>query len=201
MGWYSHAGQFARHGPQRDLCRLCYEPGVRTFQELGVRIHRYSDYLTAEERTQSARWASTVPLSAIAAYRLNGLAVGDHALAGALRFYGCATIEHEPHSEAVLRRYFHAALLTVFATRRLLATHTFRTAVFHHGLYVPHGLVGEVCRERGVPAVNWGATYRQQCFLFSHDDTYHHTLMSESPAAWEELDWTAAMETGTCQRV
>lgn len=193
-GWYPRPERFARHGPQQDLCRLCYEPGAETFRALGVQIHRYSDYLTAEERAQAAQCAAAVALDAIASYRFDDLAVGEHALAGALRFYGCATIDHEPHAEAVLRRYLHAALLTVFATRRLLAAYPFRTAVFHHGLYVPHGLIGEVCRQMGVPVVNWGATYRQQCFIFSHDDTYHHTLMNEPTETWEDLPWTAEME-------
>ena len=55
----------------------------------------------------------------------------------------------------------------------------YEVAVFHHGIYVPQGLIGECCREAGVRVVNWNPAYRKQCFIFSHGDTYHHTLMTE----------------------
>jgi hypothetical protein len=182
-----------KHGPSQDLCHTCYEPGAATFRALGVRIHRYSDYLTAEDRARAARTAAALPAAELATYRYQDYAVGEHALAGALRFFGRATLAGERYGEAVLRRYVHAALLTVSALQRLLAQVPVTSAVFHHGLYVPHGLIGEVCRREGVPVVNWGATYRQQCFIFSHDDTYHHTMLTEPVATWDALPWTPAM--------
>jgi hypothetical protein len=45
--------------------------------------------------------------------------------------------------------------------------------------------------------VNWNTAYRKQCFIFSHDDTYHHTLMHEPVAVWEHLPWTPEMERAT----
>lgn len=192
--WYSGVKQFVRSGPGGYMCRTCYAPGVGTFEPLGVHVHRYSDYLSDSDREQAAAFANNIPLAEISSCRFGGLAVGEHALAGTLRFFGRASIDQEPHAEPVLRRYVHAAALTVLATRRLLSTVKFRSAVFHHGLYVPHGLLGEVCREAEVPVVNWGATYRQQCFIFSHGDTYHHTMMQEPTEEWEQMPWTSAME-------
>ena len=191
--WYPRLGQFVKHGPQQDLCYMCYEPGAATFRALGVRIHRYSEYLTEEDRALAARVAAALPAGELATCRHQDYAVGEHALAGALRFFGRASLDGERHGEAVLRRYVHAALLTVLAMRRLLAAVPVHSAVFHHGLYVPHGLIGEVCRQAGVPVVNWGATYRQQCFIFSHGDTYHHTMLDEPTAVWETMPWTPEM--------
>jgi hypothetical protein len=37
--------------------------------------------------------------------------------------------------------------------------------------------------------------YRKRRFIFSHDDTYHHTLLSEPKEHWENLQLTAAQET------
>src|SRR5262249_10151270 len=31
-------------------------------------------------------------------------------------------------------------------------------------------------------------------FIFSHGDTYHHTLLDEPPATWENMTWTPALE-------
>ncbi len=74
--------------------------------------------------------------------------IGEHALAGALRFYGRGALEGEPLGEAVLRRYFNAALLSGFATRRLMNTFEFTCVSVLHGIYVPEGLIGEVARQQ-----------------------------------------------------
>jgi hypothetical protein len=194
IGAFPRLERLARHGPQRDLCRHCYPPAAKVFATLGFTLHRYGDLLTAAERSEAERLAHVIPLEGIAAYRLDGMAVGEHALAGALRFFARADLDHEPQSEAILRRYFEAALLTVFALQRLLARHRFECAVFHHGIYVPQGLIGEAARRAGVRVVNWNPAYRKKCFIFSHGDTYHHTLMSEPVEQWETIPWGPDLE-------
>jgi predicted nucleic acid-binding protein len=192
--WYPDQQQFVRHGPSRDLCHACYAPGAAMYHSLGLPVHTYGSQVTPEESAAAAHTAATVPVEEIAGYRLEGLAVGEHALAGTLRFFARATLETEPHAQAVLRRYFHAALLTVAATRRLVRNRGYRVVVLHHGIYVPQGLIGEVCRREGVRVVTWNPAYRKHRFVFSHDDTYHHTLMNEPAETWEDLPWTAEME-------
>ena len=36
--------------------------------------------------------------------------------------------------------------------------------------------------------------YRKRRFIFSHDDTYHHTLMSEPREHWENMELSATQE-------
>ena len=59
---------------------------------------------------------------------------------------------------------------------------------------MPQGVLGEVCRSLGVRVANWNPAYRTSCFIFSHGDTYHHTLMAEPTEAWEDMPWTPEME-------
>jgi hypothetical protein len=120
---------------------------------------------------------------------MDGLKVGEHARAGALRYYTRGDLADEPRGEEVLRRYLEAAILSVRAYRRLLSQQRYDVALFHHGLYVPQGLVGEVCREAGVRVVNWVVAYRNNSFILSEGDTYHHTLMTEPAAEWREMAW------------
>ena len=94
----------------------------------------------------------------------------------------------------MLRRYLEASLLMADAARRLLREQGIERAVFNHGLYVPQGVLGEVCRGMDIPIANWNPAYRTSCFIFSHGDTYHHTLMAEPTSAWEDMPWTEAME-------
>jgi hypothetical protein len=123
------------------------------------------------------------------------VAVGEHALANALHFYARGNLDGEAHAEAILRRYFLASMLSMYETRRLLNTYSFACASFTHGVYVPYGLYAAVARKQGVRVVTWATAYRKRTFVFSHDDTYHHTMLSEPAAHWENMPWTPEMET------
>jgi hypothetical protein len=191
---YDDLTEFAASGPQ-NLCGRCFDVGIRSIEALQLTTHRHSAYVTPEEYRRAEDLSRTIDLDAIRDYRLNGMAVGEHAYAGALRFFAKGNLDDEPQAEGVVRRFFHAALVTVAALNRLLDKLAFDSALFFHGIYVPEGLIGEVARRKGVHVVNWLNAYRQQCFIFSHDDTYHHTMMSEPTALWEDMQWTPAVET------
>jgi len=186
--------RFCADGPQKSLCRDCYRPGRKAYQGLGINVLAYGEFLDEEERLQAAEVASSLPYSEIERYVLDGMKLGEHAMAGALRFFACATLEEERRGEQVLRRYLEAALLTAFALRKIIAGGGYEVVVFHHGIYVPQGIVGEVARRLGVRVVNWNPAYRRDCFIFSHGDTYHHTLMTEPVSAWENMPWDAQHE-------
>jgi hypothetical protein len=192
-GYYPSTKRFVRQGP-RDLCGSCFAPASAQYGALGFPVHRLSQQLTVADQELARQLAMETPLAAIPEFTLDELAVGEHALAGTLRFFARADLRDEPDGEPILRRYFHAAILSAVGTRRLVEREQFAAAVFHHGIYVPQGLVGEVCRRAGVRVINWNAAYRKQSFIFSHCDTYHHTLLDEPTAVWEGMPWTATME-------
>lgn len=192
--FYPNDNFFVKNGPQKDLCQDCFPFAQRLLQPLGLIIHRYSDFLSNADYQKAEAIGNNIPIDEIEAYTFAGVAVGEQALAGALRFYARASLIEEPNGEAVLRRYFKAALLTTWATRRLLQKFTFECAVFNHGIYVPQGVIGEVARSCKIRVVNWNPAYRKQCFIFTHDDTYHHQLMSEPVSYWENIDWTFERE-------
>ena len=184
---------FAAEGPQGSTCAGCYVSGRALFNSLGVPVHLLSDLVSEEESTRARSMAATVPIDDIAGYTLDGLNVGEHALAGALRFYARGTLDGSA-SEAVLRRYFEAGLLTAFAMTRLFERTPFAAACFNHGIYIPHGVIGDVARKHRVRVANWNPAYRKQTFIFSHGDTYHRTLMDEPVSEWDGLPWTPDRE-------
>jgi hypothetical protein len=155
------------------------------YDQLGLRLHRYGDWLTNEERDKAREISRSLPLAELERFTHEGLAIGEHAYAGALRFFATGSLTDEPFGEAILRRYLESALLTASATRRLMREVGFSSAVFTHGIYVPWGIVGEVARQEDVRVSTWNVAYRKRRFIFSHNDTYHHTLMSEPREHWE----------------
>ncbi|MBM4423644.1 MAG: capsule biosynthesis protein [Chloroflexi bacterium] len=180
-------------------CRSCFQSGKETFEPLGLPIYWYSQLVTAEQAKAAEQIAESVSWEEIGNYELDGLAVGEHASAGALRYFARGDLENEPQAEAIARRYLRAALLTVYAVREILNRNAYDAACFHHGIYVPQGLIGEVCRQRGVRVVNWNPAYRKHCFIFSHGDSYHHTMISEPTSVWDTMGWRLDLEAMTLE--
>jgi hypothetical protein len=192
---YPNIARFAQHGPSRDLCRDCMWPAERVYRQLGITVHKYGDWLTPDDRTHARRIAGSVSVNDVRAFTFEGLALGEHAYAGALRFFATGSLEAEPHAEPIVRRYLESALLTAFATRRLLRAIEFSSTVVTHGIYVPWGIIAEVSRQEHVHVSTWNVAYRKRRFIFSHDDTYHHTLLNEPREHWENVALTSAQET------
>lgn len=192
--FFPNSKRFAAYGPSKDLCEHCYIPGRRVYEDIGVPVHAYSETLSNEDKEYAEKVSGELPVSEIEKFELDGLKIGEHAKAGALRFFARATIDEEAFGEQVLRRYLKAAILTALSVRQLLQKEQFDVAVFHHGIYVPQGIIGEVARQLGVRVVNWNPAYRKNCFIFSHDDTYHHTLMDEPVSVWEDMPWPPERE-------
>jgi hypothetical protein len=196
---YPNIATFAARGPGPDLCRDCLWPAERVYKALGITVHKYSDWLTPDDREAARRIASSLPMDAVEGFTLDGLAIGEHAYAGALRFFATGSLALEPQAEPVVRRYLESALLTAFATRRLLRTIQFASTVVTHGIYVPWGIVTEVARQEKVHVSTWNVAYRKRRFIFSHDDTYHHTLLAEPREHWENLQLSPAQEEALTQ--
>lgn len=188
-------GMLERYELSQVLCAGCYGRGCNLHAGLGLPVWRYGNFLSAGDRAEAKRLAGQLPANEIAGFRWHDQAVGEHALAGTLRFYARGQLADAPGGETTLRRFFEAALLTSMAMRDLLAKVPIARACFHHGIYVPQGLIAEACRAAKVPLATWNVAYRKGCFIFSHDDTYHHTMLSEPAATWENMLWGPEQET------
>ncbi len=192
--WGGVSPKGLREAPPQPRCGQCEKRGRRIFEPLGLKTHWLGKSVSLEQKARARDIATAIPVSDVAHYRHEGLAVGEHAIAGALRYFARGDFEGEPYAEELVRHYLYSALLTVFATGAVLEEGKYEVACFNHGIYVPQGLVGEVCRRWGVRVVNWNPAYRKSSFIFSHGDSYHHTMISEPPGEWEGMCWSEKFE-------
>lgn len=176
------------------LCEACQAVGRSWIEPLGLEIHRFSELLHSDVRASVREQAQTLPLDHLDRLQVDGLALGEHALAGALRYYARGTLPNDAAAESVLRRFLEASILSARAVAALLDALQFDVAVFHHGIYVPQGPTGAVCRGRGLRVVNWNPSYRRNTFIFSEGDTYHHTLIDEPVESWQNMCWGPEQE-------
>lgn len=191
INWYSDVERFARQGPA-DRCRHCHVPTARMLDAAGFSRLGLGGLLTEADGREAHRVAASIDRDAIGAYTKEGIAIGEHALAGALRFYARGELDGSPAAEAILRRYFEAALLTYYGIRRLLENGRYQVVVLNHGIYVPQGVIADTARKMGVRVATWHPAYRRGCFIFNHDGTYHQGLLAEPTAAWETMAWELA---------
>jgi hypothetical protein len=190
LRWAPSLAKFGQTGPQAAHCSSCFPPGLANYSQIGPPVHRYSETLTAQDHAEAAGLVDALPASAWEAFTLDGVQVGNHAKAGLLRFLARGTLTGKPDETAVYRRYMLAGILTLRAVQRLIAEQKFDIAVLHHGIYIPQGIIAEACRVAGVRVVTWNVGYRKNCLLFSHNETYHHGMMTEPVSAWEGMAWS-----------
>lgn len=191
MATYSEAippDMIAEFGLVNRLCKACFNRGTNNHRPMGLPEFRYSDYLKKEDFSDAQSLAASVDLSTLSNWTLDGIAVGEHAQAGALRYYATGDLAGQPRADEVQRRYLEGAILTKRVYERIIAEWKPDVVVLHHGIYSPQGIAADVCRKAGVRVVTWVVAYRKNCFIFSHDDTYHHTMMSEPVETWQELE-------------
>ena len=195
--WYPNPEHFAARGSRDDLCTACLGPAERLFgaQGLGLTVHRYGSLLTEADRAHAQSLAQNTSPEAVGSFMLDGLAVGEAALSGALRFFARGELEDGKTQAAIVRRYLEAACLSLFAMRRLLARERYDVVIGHHGIYVPQALVADAAREAGVRFVAWNPAYRAGCFIFSHGETYHRAMLTEPASVWEGLRLDEAEQT------
>lgn len=176
------------------ICRNCFFYAWRMYKDLGIKGLRYSELINEEERVIAEKISKEVPFSDIYSYKYGNYDIGEHAIAGALRFFCVGDLKDESFAEEVLRIYLKTALLTMFAIQRAIQLYKYDCVVFYHGIYVPHGILGEVIRKNNIRVVNWNTAYRQKRFIFTHDDTYHQMLQYEPVANWENIKWSESLE-------
>ncbi len=168
----------------------CFYEASKIFNELGIKVNGFSEGLNNKDIQEIEKIYNATKTEDIKSYTLNNVSVGEHALAGTLRFFAKATIDNEPLAEIMLRSYFKAALITTFSFNNILRKRKIDVVVLHHGIYVPQGLICSLANEMGIKVVTWNIAYRKNRFIFSHQDTYHHTLISESVSKWVNIKWS-----------
>lgn len=189
IDWDRNEKKFAENGPSAIFCSACFKPSAKMYQSLGFTVHRISDMVSLEERIDIRKIVNDIPYKDIRYHIYDDIPVGEHAYAGTLRFYAKAEL-NDPYSEQILRRYLEASIISTIAIKKLCNKISFYRAVLHHGIYVPQGVFAESLIKLKIPIVTWHVAYRKETFMFSHQGTYHRTLMTEPVNSWENIPWS-----------
>ena len=180
-----NVARFAAQGPSRLLCGFCHAPAARATSTCDLPVSLLGEYVTATDQERAQAFAAGVHIDSLRTACWNDIPVGEHAHAGALRYFARGALAGEPQGEAVARRFLAGAIVAAIGYGRLFDRVSPDVVVAHHGIYAPQGVVAALARARGIRVVTWNPAYRRHCFIFSHNDTYHHTLMEEPTERWD----------------
>jgi hypothetical protein len=189
IDWDRNERKFASQGPSSIFCKACFKPSSKMYELLGFTVHRISDFVSEQDRIDIKNIVQELTYDQIRHFKYDEIPVGEHAYAGALRFYAKAELS-DPYSEQILRRYLEASIISTIAIKNLCNKISFYRAVLHHGIYVPQGVFAESLIKLKIPIVTWHVAYRKETFMFSHKGTYHRTLMTEPVNSWEDIPWS-----------
>lgn len=182
--------KFEKEGLSKSLCKHCHPPALHRLAAIGLKVHRLGTYLEPQDDGEIETWLEKQNLANVRNIIVDGVPIGEHALSGTLRYLACGTLKEEHYP--MLRSFLRSARKTQIAVSRLAGAHKFDSALLHHGIYVPQGTTAAVLRQNGVNISTWLPTYRKNCFIFSHEDTYHRTMVTEPTDVWENLELTPA---------
>ena len=166
--------KFAQKGPNPLLCADCFEPASKMLAGLGLHVFRYSEFL--ENSAYAKATTSTTNEKC------------EHALAGALRYFGVGNLEGQPFQNEILARYKQSTKLGEIVASNICAKFNFDVVILHHGIYSPQGALLKAFSELQKEIITWTPSYRKQTVLISHEKSYHHTLPAETTFDVEDWD-------------
>jgi len=179
---------------KKRVCSSCFNRGVNAYKSTGLKVFKYSDFISPSFVIKSNALSNKIAVSDIRNFKTKDSNIGEQAYAGALRFFARGDLPEERNHTIILRRYLSAALITEEVSKNILNSFRPVTTIFHHGIYVPQGIIGDVFRKNNIRVSNWTVAYKKKCFIFSHNNSYHYTLLDEPIKNWNAISWSNRLE-------
>ena len=169
---------FVREGPQTSTCILCYASGAAMYQTLGLQVHKLSALVTTAESDEARAVASRLPsadIPGVPARRAGRRRARPRRRAALLRARDAPGRDQRGRAAPLPRGCApqRSRVATPDGAREVRGVVLQPRHLYSAG----HHRRGRT--STGIRVVNWNPAYRKQSFIFSHGDTYHHTLMDE----------------------
>ena len=185
---------FLKKGPN-SICSSCSHDSEMFLKDAKFKINKLSNYIDLNDKKhiQDLETIKNINLDSARDFKLDNIAIGEHAYAGTLRYYARSDL-NKKNSNAVLRKYLESSILTKIAIEKLYTIKNFDTVILNHGIYIPQGVIHEVSKSSGINTVNYCMGTRKKTFCFGKDETYHKSLIYEKNENWENLELNDKVE-------
>ena len=119
---------------------------------------------------------------------IDTMPIGTHIRAGLVRYFATPHFESEEHALEMAKKYGKSSLTTLNIYDYYIQKYEPDVIVAHHGIYVPQGIIALIAKMKQVKLVIWNPSYRKGTFIFSHDESYHYSMIKEPNSRWENME-------------
>lgn len=184
-------GEFGPNLPRvlgLSRCRFCTALATDVYGPLRLPVSRMSAHAAHTDPGQLAGLVGETRLDELPGLEYRGVAVGEHGAATTSRLLMRGTIdESSPHQAWLLRREVLGAAVATDLLSALLDDVRPDCVVMQHGIYVTHGVLSDLARQKGIRVVVHEWSDRKNTFIWSQGQTTHRELLEEPSDAWEGL--------------
>ena len=173
-------------------CGKCSSNIDALFAPLGLPIYNFKSDRSEEHRLKAE--FRNKSFEELREFKVDSVQVGMHAWAGAIRYFATTQFTNEPLAKEILIRFLISGIRIHSSMARVFEDFQPDTLIAHHGIYIPQGVVAEFARSKNINLMTWTASYRKGTFIFSPDETYHYSMVSEPTSNWDTLVLTSTQE-------
>jgi hypothetical protein len=173
-------------------CGKCSSNIDKLFTPLGLPIYNFKSDRSDEHRLKIEFLNKS--FEELREFKIDSVQVGMHAWAGAIRYFATTLFTSEPLAKEVLIRFLISGIRIHSSMTKVFQDFQPDTLIAHHGIYIPQGVVSEFARSQNVNLMTWTASYRKGTFIFSPDETYHYSMVTEPTSNWDSLVLTKSQE-------
>ena len=180
---------YIKDGPKK-ICNSCFINAYNFFKPTKIKVRVLSDYLSDDDKLTIKNLSfEDKTLNELKKYSLENIAIGEHAYAGALRYYGMTELDSSKNSKKILIEYLKSGVKSYLASKKLFEIKKYDDVIVNHGFYIPQGVIFLAAKKKKINVSNWTPGERKRSFCLTRGDTYHRSLIYENNDNWEKISY------------
>jgi hypothetical protein len=180
---------YIKDGPKK-ICNSCFINAYNFFKPTKIKVRVLSDYLSDDDELTIKNLSfEDKTLDELRKYSLENIAIGEHAYAGALRYYGMTELDSSKNSKKILIEYLKSGVKSYLASKKLFEIKKYDDVIMNHGFYIPQGVIFLAAKKNKINVSNWTPGERKGSFCLTRGDTYHRSLIYENNDNWEKISY------------
>jgi len=180
---------YIKDGPKK-ICNSCFINAYNFFKPTKIKVRVLSDYLSDDDELTIKNLSfEDKTLDELRKYSLENIAIGEHAYAGALRYYGMTELDSSKNSKKILIEYLKSGVKSYLASKKLFEIKKYDDVIMNHGFYIPQGVIFLAAKKKKINVSNWTPGERKRSFCLTRGDTYHRSLIYENNDNWEKISY------------
>ncbi len=182
-------------GKEKSICDTCFSVAFKYLNNANIKVNKFSDYISKDQiKSISENFYENLSISQIKDLKIDNIKVGEHAYAGALRFFAKTNMDDEKNAKEILLKYLKSSIISKIVTENILKKKKYDHILLNHGIYVPHGVIVDIARKNNISTSTWCPGYRKNSFCITNGDTYHRSLIYEDNSNWENIKLNADLD-------